>query len=134
MQDFAATSKPPAEPNPSLSSTQSPHRQFACRMHYRGRADVALASFTTVLILIFLSIFLIRSTVALPSSAALEIRMFDKGSTDITDNARVNVPPSRLHRVFNDWIGVNRARTVAEVTHPHIKRWHGRKRYRGVHH
>jgi len=96
---------------------------------------VALASFTTILILIFMSIFLIRSTVALPSSAALAIRMFDKGSTDTTDNAAgVNAPPSRLHRVFNDWIGGNRARMVAEVTHPHIKRWHGRKRYRGVHH
>src|SRR5271155_3517265 len=100
-------------------------------MHYLRRANSSLAVFSIIIFL--LSILMVPAAMALPSSAGTEIEPLEARTVD----NKVEVTPrprSKLHRVFTDWIGGNKARIVAEATQPHIKRWHGRRKYRGVHH
>jgi hypothetical protein len=82
------------------------------------------------IIILVLSILTVPMTLALPSST--EIRSIEIPTED--NDAWVS-PRSKLGRFFSEWVGGgNRAQMVAEVSKPHIKRWHNRRRYRGVHH
>ena len=102
-------------------------------MHYRGRLNSILAALS-IIIFVF-TVAVVPATFALPSTAGgvgLEIRGMETRAT--IDNNVDATPPSRLRRLFSEWIGGNRARIVAETTKPHIKRWTGRRKYRGVHH
>ena len=81
------------------------------------------------IIILVLSILTVPMTLALPSST--EIRSIEIPE----DNDTWVSPRSKLGRFFSEWVGGgNRAQMVAEVSKPHIKRWHHRRRYRGVHH
>lgn len=102
-------------------------------MHYRGRLNAILAAVS--IIIFVLAVAIVPTTFAIPSTTAgagLEIRGIEARA--IVDNNVDITPPSRLRRLFGDWIHGNRARIVAETTNPHIKRWTGRRKYRGVHH
>lgn len=95
----------------------------------RGRLDHVLKCIGLMIFL--LTVLDTPSTTASPAPAAMEL--ISLGGP--LENSKIeNAPPSRLHRIFDDWIGGNKVRMVAEVTKPHIKRWHHRRRYRGVHH
>src|SRR5271170_4242276 len=97
-------------------------------MHYLGRPTSSLAILVSIIIFVT-SIFSIVPARAMPFSAGTKIGLVKKSTID-----NEITPRSILTRIFNDWIGGNRAQIVADVTYPHIKRWHGRKKYRGVHH
>jgi hypothetical protein len=85
------------------------------------------------IIILVLSILTVPMTLALPSST--EIRPIEIPTDYTEDNDAWVSPRSKLGRFFSEWVGGgNRAQMVAEVSKPHIKRWHNRRRYRGVHH
>ena len=93
-----------------------------------------LRRFSNVLTCISFVVFVLSILIS-PSTAALPNPAMEITSHREMDDNNVEVTPfSRLHRIFDDWMGGNRVRMVAEVTKPHIRRWHHRRRFRGVHH
>jgi hypothetical protein len=112
-------SRPPA----TVTSALTPEK-----MQYR---TPRFPSFPVALTFLLLSISVVLPTVAIP--------VREIGTPRTIDNPTASTPRTSVSmwvELLGDWVGFggNRARLVAEMARPHIKRWHGRKKYRGVHH
>src|SRR2546430_6690940 len=101
----------------SFNCPASIEERTASEMFTRRRFNHVLMCISFVVFV--LSILIIPSTTELPNPA-MEIT----SHREIDDNNVEVTPLSRLHRIFDDWMVGNRVRMVAEVSKPHIRRWH----------
>jgi hypothetical protein len=109
-------------------SLKHQHQHRYLEMRYHGRLNSFIVCFVAIVYLIAM---VIPPTAALPPPTSLEI-------SDSLEIKRVDTheitPRSKLRQQLSNWLSGSRVRMVAEISKPHIKQWHIRKRYRGVHH
>jgi len=87
--------------------------------------------------LLLLGIFLvILATLVVPAAHALPSNSVPAEATasESIDHDVAISTVSRISRIFGEWSPRSRVQMIAEISKPHIRRWHTHRRYRGVHH